>query len=56
MAIKGPVGVILVGALIDFIQVFVKIRAENAPIAILIFGPMMVLFVITSVDWLFGTD
>jgi len=56
LAIKGPIAVILLGVLMDFTQVYIKVKAENEPIAILLFGPLMILLLMTTADWLFGTD
>lgn len=41
----------LFNSLWDFIDVFSKVAAVNPPIAILIFSPLLLLFIVTTIEW-----
>jgi len=56
MAIFAPFTVFMITLLWDFLAVFNVIRAENMVIAVLIFGPILFLFIVSGLDWMRGLD
>lgn len=52
----APVAIFLFNTMFDIIIVFNKVREANPVLAIVIFGPFMLLFVITTLDWWRGRD
>ncbi len=56
LALLAPIGIFLMGLLWDFLYVFNRVRAENPVFAVLFFAPVMIMFVITIMDWWRGRD
>ena len=55
-AIMAPMAIYVFSILINFVQVHNRIKAENPVLAPLIFGSILLLFVLTMVDWWRGRD
>jgi hypothetical protein len=56
LAARSTFGIYLLSLLWDFIVVVGKVYAENPVIAILLFSPILILFVITFIDWVVKND
>ncbi len=41
----------LFNSLWDFLEVYSKVAAVNPPLAILVFSPLLFLFVVTTIEW-----
>ncbi len=51
LAVRGIFSIFLLNLLWDFIIVFNVIKSVNMPLAILIFGPLLLLYYVTIVEW-----
>ena len=51
LAVRGIFAIFLLNLLWDFIIVFNVIKSVNMPLAILIFGPLLLLYYVTIVEW-----
>ncbi len=51
LAVRGIFSIFLLNLLWDFIMVFNVIKSVNMPLAILIFGPLLLLYYVTIVEW-----
>ena len=51
LAVRGVMAIFLLNLLWDFIMVFNAVKSENLPMALLIFGPLLLLFYVTIVEW-----
>jgi len=56
LAVMGPIAVFLLTMLWDFVAVFSRVRESSPVLSILLFGPLMLLFIITILDWWRGRD
>lgn len=56
LAVMAAIGVYFFNLTQDFLKVFDVVYAANAVIAILIFGPLMFIFLFSIVEWWRGTD
>jgi len=56
LAVMGPFAIYYFNLGWDFLAVFNKVRSVNPVIAILFFSPMMILYVITILEWWRGRD
>lgn len=55
-SIMGPIGVYLLSLMYDFIVVYQKIAESNIVIAMLIFSPLLILWLFTCIDFIRGRD
>jgi len=56
MAVRAPITVWIANLLWDFITIFTKVAVVNVYLALLFFAPVMLLFLVTVVEWWGGTD
>lgn len=56
LVIMGGMTIYITGLLWDFMFVFSRVYSENPVFAVILFGPLLVLFVITMIEWWRGRD
>jgi len=56
LTVMGPVAIFIFNLLWDFISVFNRVRTNHPVFAVILFGPLMLLFIITILDWWRGRD
>lgn len=56
LAIMGPFAVFMLNLGLDFLHVYLKVRESSDVIAVIIFGPLFVLFAITVLEFWRGKD
>jgi len=56
LAATGTLAIFLFNLGWDFLSVFNRVRAQNEPLALLIFAPLLLLYCVTIVEWWRGRD
>ena len=56
LALVAPVAIFMFNLLWSFLDVFNKLREINPVFAVLIFAPILIMFVVTILDWWRGRD